>query len=66
MCKEDPNQTRKGSRGDLVSCKWDLGPGFTDVFSNCSVFISLLFQIDLLWTAYPNVCVFMIVFIVSE
>ena len=34
-------------------------------FSNRSVFISLRFQIDPLWFAYSNVCVFIIVFIVS-
>ena len=32
-----------------------------DTFSNRSVFISLHFQIDPLWIAYSNVCVFMIV-----
>ena len=36
-----------------------------DTFSNRSVFISLRFQIDPLWIPYLNVCVFMIVFIVS-
>ena len=40
-------------------------PGYTDAFSNRSVFISLRFQIDPLWFAYSNVCVFMIVFIAS-
>ena len=34
-------------------------------FSSRSVFISLRFQIDPLWFAYSNVCVFIIVFIVS-
>ena len=41
-----------------------LGPGYTDTFSNRSVFISLRFQIDPLWIAYSNVCVFVIVLIV--
>ena len=40
------------------------GPGYTDTFSNRSVFISLRFQIDPLWIAYSNVCIFVIVFIV--
>ena len=34
-------------------------------FSNHPVFISLRFQIDPLWFAYSNVCVFIIVFVVS-
>ena len=42
-----------------------LGPGYTDIFSNRSVFISLRFQIDPLWIAYSNVCFFVIVLIVS-
>ena len=42
-----------------------LGPSYTDTFSNLSVFISLRFQIDPLWIVYSNVCVFLIVFIVS-
>ena len=40
-------------------------PGYTDAFSNRSAFISLRFQIDPIWFAYSNVCVFIIVFIVS-
>ena len=41
------------------------GPGYTDAFSNRSVFISLRFQIDPVWFAYSNVCVFIIAFIVA-
>ena len=41
------------------------GLGYTDAFSNRSVFTLLCFQIDPLWIVYSNVCVFMIVFIVS-
>ena len=41
----------------------DLGPGYMDAFSNCSVFISLRFQIDPLWIAYSDIRVFMIVFV---
>ena len=40
-------------------------PGYTDMFSNSSVFISLHFQINPLWIAYLNVCIFMIIFIIS-
>ena len=42
-----------------------LGPSYTDAFSNRSVFILLRFQIVPLWTAFSNVRVFMIVFVVS-
>ena len=28
------------------------GPGYTDAFSNCSVFISLRIQIDPIWFAF--------------
>ena len=41
------------------------GQCYTDTFSNRSVFISLRFQIDPLWIEYSDVCVFMIVFIIS-
>ena len=37
-----------------------LGPSYTDTFSNRSIFFSLRFQIDPLWIAYSNVCVFII------
>ena len=30
------------------------GPGYTDAFSNCSVFISLRFQIDPIWLAFSE------------
>ena len=36
------------------------GPDYTDTFSNRSVFILLHFQIDSLWIAYSNVCVFIV------
>ena len=35
-----------------------LGPGYTDTFSNRSVFISLRFQINPLWIAYSNMLPF--------
>ena len=38
-----------------------LDPGYTDTFSNHSVFILLHFQIDPLWIAYSNDYVSMIV-----
>ena len=37
------------------------GLGYTDAFPNRSVFSSLCFQIDPLWIAYSNACVFVIV-----
>ena len=40
-------------------------PGYTDAFSNRFVFISLRFQRGPIWFAYSNVCVVIIVFIVS-
>ena len=40
-------------------------PPTEDLFSNRPVFISLRLQIDPLWFAYSNVCIFIIVFIVS-
>ena len=40
-------------------------PVNTDAFSNRFIFRSLRFQIDPIWFAYSNVCVFIIVFIVS-
>ena len=35
-----------------------LDPGYTDMFSNRSVFISLRFQINPLWIAYSNMLPF--------
>ena len=40
------------------------GPGYTDTFSNRSDSVSLRFQIDSLWIAYSDVCVFMLVFMI--
>ena len=42
-----------------------IGTVHTDTFSNPFVFIVLRFQIHPLWIAHSNVCVFMIVVIIS-
>ena len=46
-------------------CHYLVGSGYTDAFSNRSVFRSLRFLINPLWITYSNVSVFLIVFIVS-